>query len=80
MTKTVSIYKADDWSGTYLNGKLIDEGHSVNLNDLMEKLSSEFGFEYKTDYESSDLDEFGNCMPENEIDIKRHFEKLYSSK
>lgn len=29
----VKVIKADDWEGLYINGKLIDEGHTLNEGD-----------------------------------------------
>lgn len=36
--KLVEVY-ADDWAGMYANGKLINEGHSLRLCDMIEWLS-----------------------------------------
>src|SRR5689334_17784996 len=51
----------DDWCGWYLDGKLIQQGHSTNEFDLLKKL----GFEIEEKYiGEDDLDEFGNSLPE----------------
>lgn len=38
LRKHVVIFTADDWAGVYVDGKLIDEGHSVNMGILTEEL------------------------------------------
>ena len=34
----VIIVKADDWEGVYFDGKLIEEGHNLRLEDVLARL------------------------------------------
>lgn len=36
--KITRIFLADDWEGLYVNDELADEGHSLNLSDVIEWL------------------------------------------
>ena len=34
----VTLVKADDWAGLYLDGKLIEQGHDIRIDDLLRHL------------------------------------------
>ena len=34
----VAIVEADDWAGLYLDGKLIEQGHDIRIDDLLRHL------------------------------------------
>ncbi|MEP0825825.1 MAG: hypothetical protein HRF40_10085 [Nitrososphaera sp.] len=56
----VTILDADDWIGVYLDGILIEEGHSFRLQDILSKI----GVENTTVWhEGDDLDKFGGHCP-----------------
>lgn len=37
-----TLVKGDDWEGFYVNGKLITEGHRIELEDIFEILQLNF--------------------------------------
>lgn len=51
-TKKKQVVKVtgDDWSGIYIDGKLVTEGHSIPFHDLMEVLTEHVptGIDYWT--------------------------------
>lgn len=57
----------DDWEGIYSeDGKIICQGHRVDLYEILEQL----GHSLKSYYlEGDDLDEFGNHLPDRLEDI-----------
>jgi hypothetical protein len=48
-----------DWEGYYLNGKLIDQGHSVPADRLLQKVGERV--EYR-EYELEDADDFPESL------------------
>jgi hypothetical protein len=39
MTKTkLTIVSGEDWKGIYADGKLLSEGHSLNIREILENL------------------------------------------
>lgn len=46
MKRNITINQFDDWIEVYLEGKLLQQGHSINLASLIRKL----GFNVKTIY------------------------------
>lgn len=45
-THTLFLACVEDWQGAYIDGKLVDEGHEVNLIDII----NEFQFFLKAEY------------------------------
>src|SRR5271157_2037686 len=41
MRPIITIVRADDWKGLYLDGKLVDEGHRVDTIDVLKHLGIE---------------------------------------
>jgi hypothetical protein len=44
------ILKADDWTRVYLDGKIISDNHSINVNDLIKSLIGKTLSESTTKY------------------------------
>lgn len=36
MSKEITLVEGDDWSGLYVDGKLVAEGHSFSNSELLE--------------------------------------------
>jgi hypothetical protein len=68
MSSKLLIVKADDWSRVYLDGKIISDGHSINVNDLIKgligKTLNESNTKYMEDWEGSNKFEY----PEDHFD------------
>ena len=73
--KEITFVRGDDWEGIYLDGELLNEGHSVNVVSLLMKLGYTIkpGI-YLKEYE---WEAIGNSCPEKLEDIKT---KLASKK
>lgn len=72
--KNISL---DDWEGWYLDGKLIQQGHSTDANDLLEKI---LGESIDSEYiENDDLDEFGNSLPDSLEEIEEYIRRKNNS-
>jgi hypothetical protein len=65
---TIDIVTLDDWEGLYINGKLVDEDHSIRLDTVLKKLAREYKFTFRSRYVSPEFEEkiheVGN-LPEN---------------
>ena len=48
--KEITILYGDDWEGIYLNGKLLDQNHSIDNSKLLELL----GYSVKCVYEDDE--------------------------
>jgi hypothetical protein len=58
--KELTILSTDDWQGLYYNGELLDEGHSVNLYNVLR------GLGYNIEYiDIDDPEEFENYFGAN---------------
>ena len=44
--KTIFFINWDDWSGLYINGDLINQGHSINIYSVFKDLKSAIAFYY----------------------------------
>jgi len=67
--KEITILSTDDWQGLYYNGKLLDEGHSINLRDVLRQLG------YHIEYIGVDDPEefenyFGSSCPNTLDEVK----------
>jgi len=71
LLKQISL---DDWCGWYLDGKLIQQGHSTHESDLLDVLAEKFGFKFESKYieDEDNLNEFGNSLPENLEEIEEY--------
>ncbi len=70
------LLSVNDWEGLYVNGKLRDEGHRVELESFLTTLVGReifiesFEDHYlELDEDNQDLDKYGNCFPENLEDV-----------
>jgi hypothetical protein len=68
---TITFCSTDDWTACYLDGVLIDEGHSFHAPYLLEELSSHLGIKVNDVlwYTEEQMDEMGNHFPEKLEDI-----------
>jgi len=66
--KEIFLVVGDDWKGIYHNGKLISEGHSLDLYYVLEKLGYSIGAVFIDDEET--WDSFGNSCPEDLEEVK----------
>jgi hypothetical protein len=65
----IDIITLDDWEGVYLDGKLIDQGHSLDLREVLTTL----GFHVESQYViGEELDEFGNSFPTSLEEFKTY--------
>ena len=65
--KVVTFALGNDWTGMYVDGVLVTEGHSIPYWDIVKAL----GFEYKSVTADEEyLEEYG-CMPDDLKDICR---------
>lgn len=66
--KEITILRTDDWQGVYYNGELIDEGHSINLYNVLRTLG------YHLDHINVDGEEFekliGSSCPDTLDEVK----------
>lgn len=71
--KLISV-SLDDWSGVYNaeSGQIITQGHSIDWQELLEKLGHTVESKYISD--PNDLDEFGNSLPVNFEDLRKYME------
>jgi hypothetical protein len=63
----IDLVYGDDWIGLYLDGKLVEEGHSLEPFHVLDALG------IKHTYHAADIDwlhEEG-CLPERLDDVKR---------
>lgn len=60
-----------DWIGCYLNGELIDQGHSLYVVHLLETLSDHLGFIVSDTvfYDYDQMDKLGGNFPDRQEDI-----------
>lgn len=69
----IRIINLDDWYGFYIDGKLVDEGHSLRAKEallLVQKHMTEPALiDVKSFWVDGELDEFGNSCPENWSDL-----------
>lgn len=49
--------ESGDWEGLYLNGKLVAEGHSVRLEDVLDAIADVFPNKYSYEEISDDFAE-----------------------
>lgn len=63
--KHIVLITADDWQGIYVNGKLMDENHSLSLRMVLEILGVEFS-DFTVDQEW--MENHGH-LPENLSDV-----------
>lgn len=69
--KEITILYGDDWEGIYLNGKLIEQNHSIDNSKLLTLL----GYNVKSVYE--DEEEIWEIM---NYDCPEDIEKYYAIK
>lgn len=71
---TFTVYDGE-WSGFYVNGALIQEGHSLQIEPCLEELVGyevlSYGHLYDKDNKLGDLEQFGYAMPQNINDLWR---------
>ena len=53
----IVIVESDDWGGIYYKGKLINEGHSLSVHEVLQKMG--FAMEYKYMDEEEYFEHFG---------------------
>lgn len=53
----IDIIILDDWEGLYINGQLVDEGHSINLRTVLKKLAKEYNFTFRSHCASPELED-----------------------
>jgi len=63
---TVTFVDGDDWQGLYLNGKLVEEGHCVRVDDILRRL----GIACEQIYADDQWLAKRGSLPENRNDIK----------
>lgn len=71
----VSLYHLEDWFGLYVDGKLVDEGHVLDVGDFIRRFSDKFDFEVKHVSYDRDLDDafyaLGmSSMPDTESELE----------
>jgi len=62
----ITLVDGDDWEGLYLDGKLVQEGHHVRLEDIFRHLGIEANFVYP---DTEWLEARGN-LPENLREVR----------
>lgn len=67
LAKRLVFVHGDDWIGVYLDGKLLDEGHSISAQQLVEVLAGEWA-ESRTPDEAWLEDE--GTLPDVLTDVK----------
>ena len=67
--KKVTLIELDDWQGFYIDGKLIDECSSLDLDIVLHQILGD-SFENIRLFEDN-LDDFGNRLPNNLEDLKK---------
>ena len=67
--KEFVLIDTDDWSGLYYNGKLVDEGHSIDWKYVIKKI---FNCSIDSNYiDQEDFEEyFGSHCPETLDEVK----------
>ncbi len=73
MNKKLSILTFDDWQALYVDGKLIDQGHSLNIESSLKALGFDVEEKYYSNSQVKDLDHFGNSAPEKLTDFYNHY-------
>ncbi len=70
--KKLIIIRGDDWEGIYYNGKLLEQGHSIQFDKVLEKL----GYIVKSNYieNENDWEQLGWALPENIEDVQKVIE------
>lgn len=71
--KKITILTFDDWQALYADGKLIDQGHSLNIESSLKALGFEVEQNYYSNAQVEDLDHFGNSAPNNLDEFKNHY-------
>jgi len=66
--KEVTIIRGDDWSGVYLNGELMIEGHSIDEQSLLEAMGYFVSGKYIDNEEI--WEEMGNNCPQKLEDVE----------
>lgn len=61
------IAECDDWIGLYVDGKLVQEGHSLHWSHLLETLNLEYTSQYYEEEES--MEKMGYNFPEKQEDL-----------
>jgi len=72
--KRVSLFHAGsgDWVGMYVDGELVDEGHSLQESELLGILSKYLGFEFTNLYSEDEyLERYGNGCPATWAEIEK---------
>jgi hypothetical protein len=74
----MTIITLNDWEGIYDDdGKILDQGHGINYDEVLKKL----GYEVVSHYIGDDeLDSLGNCLPEKLSDILIYIEEKQKRK
>jgi len=83
MNKAILI-QSDDWEGLFINGKLVEEGHTLNegrsRTKYFIKLSKQYDFDLEklieTEIDEEDEERLYNigCFPENINELKGKYE------
>lgn len=66
MSKEITIVSGDDWQGLYVDGKLVDEGHSIQLDTFARIMGIDLN-EKEADFDW--LEKEGR-MPDNLSEVK----------
>jgi hypothetical protein len=66
--KSLAWVHCDDWEGLYVNGKLIREGHGIEIDDIPTDV---LGVEIESIYPNDDWLKDGGRMPENLDEVPR---------
>jgi hypothetical protein len=70
----LTVISLDDWEGVYdEKGNLLDQGHSIRWEEVVEKLGHRVDFKYMED--PNNLQEFGNSLPDKLEDILYYIKK-----
>jgi hypothetical protein len=64
---TVGFVSCDDWQGLYINGKLVEQGHHIRIDDLLQHL----GIECREIHPDDDWLVERGSLPENLEDVKQ---------
>jgi hypothetical protein len=61
MKRTVTVVRGDDWSGLYIDGVLVEEGHRLGVEDVLEVVRHLGPFDVETvDADQEWLESEGN--------------------
>ena len=71
MTK-IKIISCDDWTGCYVNGKLVAQNHSLDPSEVLNFVPN---VEFTSDHCDKDLEPFGWSLPEDLEEIEKYIKE-----